>query len=257
MALVTFENHSEQIGILSFSDPDRLNAMGEAMSEEFAAKVSELSADPNMRVLILSGAGRAFSAGGDLDMLKSKRDLAGEENRRRMLTYYSNFLSVRDLGIPIIAAINGHAIGASLCLACACDIRIAASGAKLGFTFTRLGLHPGMGATYFIERATNASVASDLLLTARIIQAEEALTLGLISRVVETEKVRDEAIGIAQEILQGGPESVQQLLQSIRAERRSCAEALQREAAMQAVNYASAEFLEGVSAALEKRKASF
>jgi enoyl-CoA hydratase len=174
-----------------------------------------------------------------------------------MLDFYASFLCIRTLGVPVIAAINGHAIGAGLCVACACDIRIAAEGAKLGLTFTRLGLHPGMGATYFVPKVLGYARAQEFLLTARVIAAAEAVEFGLVSRVVPVGSTISAAREIAAEILSCGPESVSQLLVSLRGSDAELEAALEREATYQAENYAGAEFLEGVSALIEKRQPAF
>ena len=234
--------------------------MGEAMADEFAALVQKLKTDPQtskLRALILTGAGRAFSAGGDLQMLKKKTELAGEENRLRMHKFYNSFLSILSLNVPIIAAINGHAIGAGLCVACACDIRIGGDKAKLGFTFVKLGLHPGMGATYFLPRVIGVAAASELMLTGRVIDADAAMNIGLVSSVVPSDQVVAEAMKVAQEITSSGPEAVRQLLESLRGDRATLSSCLEREALCQSVNYASAEFKEGVQAAIEKRAPKF
>ena len=258
MSLVQYDLDARGVGILTLNDPDNLNAMGEEMAKQFREIVSKISASAQApRVLILTGAGRAFSAGGNLNMLEDKSKLSPEENRTRMLDFYNSFLGIIKLPVPLIAAINGPAIGAGLCVACACDIRIAAEKAKLGFTFTRLGLHPGMAATYFLPRVLGEAVARELLLTGRVIEASEALRVGLVSQVVAAENLINSAKAIADEILLCGPESVSSLVQSLRSPKGSLDETLQHEAILQSYSYASDEFKEGVRAAIEKRKAKF
>lgn len=257
MNQILFEDNKQGIGKITFNDPDTLNAMSEKMAVEFSALVKKLkSENRSLRALILTGAGRAFSAGGDLEMLENKRKLSGEENRLKMLDFYDSFLSIRDLGIPLIAAINGHAVGAGLCLASACDIRIAHENAKLGVTFTRLGLHPGMGGTYFIPKLIGSSAAIDLMITGRMLTASEGLSLGLVSEVTKDDVVV-KAYEKAQQILECGPEAVRQVLETLRLGSTDLTASLAREAACQAVNYASTEFAEGVKAIREKRKANF
>ena len=258
MALVQSAEIAPHTLQITFNDPDNLNAMGEEMALEFKALISSLAGSPaRPRAIILTGAGRAFSAGGDLNMLEKKCELSPEENRRRMLNFYASFLCMLDLEIPLIAAINGHAIGAGLCVACACDVRIAAQKAKLGFTFTRLGLHPGMGATYFLPRVVGQSVATEMVITGRVIEAEEGVRLGLVSRVVPQAEVLNEAKRVAAEVMQCGPLAVKQVLGNMRKLASTLKESLEREADCQAVNYASAEFKEGVRATIEKRGANW
>jgi enoyl-CoA hydratase/carnithine racemase len=257
MSLVLTRSISPTILEITLNDPDNLNAMGEEMAEEFSQLTSRLFEDRTLRAIVLTGAGRAFSAGGHLEMLEKKQQLSGEENRRLMHRFYRSFLSILDIGVPLIAAINGAAVGAGLCLASACDIRVAAEHAKLGFTFTRLGLHPGMAATYFLPRILGIAGASELLLTGRIITAIEGRDMGLVSHVVAQEEVVPRAIRIAEEIAECGPESVRQLLETLRGGYTTLDATLEREALCQSLSYASKEFGEGVRAAREKRKPTF
>src|SRR5262249_6680395 len=147
------------VATLVLNDPERRNAMSEALGEAFAARVAALAADAALRAVVLTGAGDAFSAGGDLAMIQARADqgAAGGRAARRpirdaMRAFYQLFLAVRDLPCPAIAALNGSAIGAGLCVALACDVRIASAEARLGLNFTALGLHPGMGATWTLPR---------------------------------------------------------------------------------------------------------
>ncbi|MBX7136944.1 MAG: enoyl-CoA hydratase/isomerase family protein [Oligoflexia bacterium] len=257
MTLVLFDKLNPAIGRITLNDPDSLNAMSEKMADEFAALVVKLRGDTALRCLILTGAGRAFSAGGDLEMLERKTALSAAENKRLMLKFYDSFLSLLELNVPLIAAINGHAIGAGLCVACACDVRIAAVGAKLGFTFTKLGLHPGMGATWFLPRVVGLAAATELVITGRVVEAQDALKMGLVSRVLPADQIMNEVQRVADEILQCGPESIAQVLQSMRNPLPTLRESLVREADFQSVNYASAQFKEGVRATREKRKPSW
>lgn len=258
MPLVIAEQVNPKIVRIVLNDPDNLNAMGEDMAREFAAVVQGIKTKSSgLRAIILTGAGRAFSAGGNLEMLEKKRSLGGEENRLKMLDFYYSFLGMLSLDVPIISAINGHAIGAGLCVGAACDIRIAAEGAKLGFTFVKLGLHPGMGATYFLPRVIGAASAAELMLTGRVIESAEAERIGLVSKVMPLDKLQETALAIADEICGSGPEATRQLLESTRKGFPGLEEALQREALCQSVNYAGAEFAEGVRAIREKRAPKF
>ena len=255
MGLVLFERQGA-VGTVTLNDPDSLNAMGEAMATEASALVGALAKE-KLHAIILTGAGRAFSAGGDLQMLQRKTAIGAEENKRLMLAFYNSFLSLRSLGVPLVAAINGHAIGAGLCLACGCDIRLGTERAKFGFTFTKLGLHPGMGATFFVRQVIGHAAAGELLLTGRVIEAQEAFRLGLISQIAKEGEVVAVARRVVEELLECGPEATKQLLESIRSPLPTLGESLQREATCQSVNYAGQEFREGVQAVIEKRKPRF
>lgn len=247
-----------QVARLTLNDPANLNAMSEDMAAEFAKSVGKIRDSANLRAVILTGAGKAFSAGGSLSMLEAKTKRTAEENRLAMLKFYDSFLCLRSVAAPFIAAINGSAIGAGLCVACACDIRVASEDAKLGFTFTKLGLHPGMGASFFVPRALGYAAASELLLTARVIGAEEALRYGLVSRTFKKEELLSGAEQIAAEIAACGPEASRQLLETLRSDNCSNLQsALEREALCQSVNYASCEFAEGLKAVQQKRSPKF
>jgi enoyl-CoA hydratase/carnithine racemase len=258
MTLIEYSEFAPHCGLITLNDPANLNAMGEDMAAEFKALVEKLRpAAATIRCLVLTGQGRAFSAGGNLEMLEKKIALSKEENRNRMLAFYDSFLCILSLQVPLIAAVNGHAVGAGLCVACACDVRVAAEGAKFGVTFTRLGLHPGMGGTYFLPKVLGTAAAAELMLTGRVIDAGEALRIGLVSRVVAPGALLDTAKSIALEIASCGPLATHQLVESLRGSHGLLAQALEREAGCQSVNYQGSEFKEGVRAAIEKRPADF
>ena len=232
--------------------------MTEKMAIDFKQAIDSLKTGSKPRAIILTGAGGAFSAGGDLEMLLQKTKISPDENYKRMQNFYGSFLGFRALKIPVIAAINGVAVGAGLCVACAAQIRIASTKAKLGFTFTKLGLHPGMAATHFLPKVLGSAMAYELMLTGRIISAEEALCIGLISKLTEERDLMESALSIAREITATGPEVTAQLMETIYLhDEDEFRKALHREASCQSINYGNPEFLEGILAAREKRKANF
>lgn len=258
MKTLTYEQTSPHIGTITLSDPSSRNAMTEEMAIEFSQLVNDLSTQTRtLRALIITGAGPAFSSGGNLEMLEQKRHLSGEENRLRMLSFYRSFLGIRALGIPLIAAINGHAIGAGLCIACGCDVRIASHEAKLGVPFARLGLYPGMGSTYLISAIVGHAKAAELLLTGRLITGIEAREIGLVTESVEPEEVLTRARAVATDIASSGPATIRHLVASLRRPPATLDDALLHEAAAQAISYASDEFAEGLASAREKRPPVF
>ncbi len=242
---------------LVFNDPSRRNAMGLEMAADFQRAVARLRQDSSIRAVIITGGGSCFSAGGDLEMLLAKAEQSKEQNKSDMLSFYNAFLCVLNLDVPVIAAVNGHAIGAGACLAMACDYRVIADDARLGFTFTRLGLHPGMGATLTLPRLVGTGVAIDLLLSGRIIAGREAAAMGLVNAAVPAAGVREAAVTYASELLGCGSLAIRGLLRTLRPDQAAWQAALAREAAEQAENYATAEFLEGIHAALERRPPRF
>lgn len=258
MPLLLTDNLPNHCLKITLNDPDNLNAMGEPMATEFAALTEKLKPQShNIRAIIITGAGRAFSAGGNLEMLERKIQLGADENRTLMLKFYHSFLGILSLNIPLIAAINGHAVGAGLCLACACDLRIASDTAKFGMTFTKLGLHPGMGGTYFLPKVLGPAAAAEFMLCAKVIDAAEAHRIQLVSNVYKADQLLRAAEELAFSIASCGPESTKQLVESLRSGTTSLNSALEREAACQSINYCSPEFKEGVRAAIEKRPAKF
>src|SRR6478752_2517199 len=135
------ERPSEGVALLTLDNPDQRNAMSDEMTSSWVAAVDELAADRSVRVVVVTGAGSAFCSGGNTSWIASEPDATVDQLRDRMLPFYRAWLSIRRLQVPTIAAINGPAIGAGLCLALACDIRYAASGAKMGLPFVKLGMH--------------------------------------------------------------------------------------------------------------------
>jgi enoyl-CoA hydratase len=250
---------------LVFNDPDRLNAMSRAMGEAFREAVAELSADASIRAVVLTGEGRAFSAGGDLDMLQAQADRgaaapgrAWRPIRDEMSSFYRLFLSVRDLCCPTIAALNGHAIGAGLCVALGCDFRYVAREARIGLNFTRIGVHPGMAATWNLPRLVGPGLAAELLYTSRLVDGDEAVRIGLANRALPAAEVLAAAQQAAQEIAGNAPLAVRAVKQALRrTETASIEDQLQFEASEQARHFESRDAHEGIAAVREKRPPRF
>ena len=153
MAGVKVEHPSDGVALVTMDDPERRNAMTEQMGRDLATALGELGDDPALRCVVLTGTPPAFSAGGDLAMLEDLGRRAREDGfdaTATMRAFYDRFLAVRDVPVPVVAAINGHAVGAGLCVALACDLRIVAADARVGLNFARIGLHPGMGGSWLL-----------------------------------------------------------------------------------------------------------
>lgn len=179
MAKTRREHLGDGVWLLTLTDPDRRNAMDEAMGAELIAAAHALAADPTARALVVTGQGEAFCAGADLPALFGDPDRPLEETRAHLQRYYRGFLALRDLAIPTVAAVNGAAVGAGLNLALVCDIRVAGRDAAFGATFTRIGLHPGGGCTWFLVQALGPSRALRTLLLGDTLDAERATAWGL------------------------------------------------------------------------------
>jgi enoyl-CoA hydratase/carnithine racemase len=248
----------DAIATIELNRPNERNAMTAQMGREVAAAVEELNAEPATRVVIIRGAGKAFCAGADLSTLGKEagvnddgEGLGGSEN------FYRLFLSIRDLRVPSIAAVNGHAIGAGLCFSLGADLRVIHEKAKLGMTFTRLGIHPGMAATWNLPRLVGPAIAAELLYTGRLFTAAEALEMGLANRVAGDDFDR-QVNELAQSIAAAAPLAVQGVKATLRGTfDRSIDDALTREAAVQEKHFLTEDAAEGIQAIREKRTPNF
>ena len=249
---------TDGVATITLNAPERLNAMTVEMGEAFEAAVGELRDLPptELRAAILTGAGRAFSAGGDLDWLLERHRDSPTNNAKIMRDFYGRFLSLRTLEVPIVAAINGPAIGAGFAVACACDLRVAAPDAKVGITFVGLGLPPGMGSTHWLPSIVGPQRANELILTGEVVDGAEAARRGLVLCVAEDPVV--EATALAATIAAKAPLAVRAAVRAARLVQEEGLEAaLRREADSQAAAYGSADLAEGVAALKERRAPAF
>lgn len=252
------ERPSEGVVLLTLANPEMRNAMSDQMTAAWAETVAELAGDPSVRVVVVTGEGSAFCSGGNTSWIASEPDATVDELRTRMLPFYRSWLSIRSLEVPTIAAVNGAAIGAGLCLALACDLRYAAAGAKLGVPFVRLGMHAGMGGTHLLPEVVGEAHARDLLLTGRVVDAEEALRIGLVSRVLEPENFLAEVLDVAAGVAANAPIATRLTKLALLDGGHSDLEtALQWEALAQPVTLATEDLQEGIRASKEKRAPQF
>ena len=252
------ERPSEGVALLTLDNPDQRNAMSDEMTSSWVAAVDELAADRSVRAVVVTGAGSAFCSGGNTSWIASEPDATVDHLRTRMIAFYRAWLSLRRLEVPTIAAVNGAAIGAGLCLALACDLRYAASGARLGVPFVKLGMHPGMAATHLLPDVVGPAHARDLLLTGRVVDADEALRLGLVSQVHAPESFLDSVLETAAGIAATAP--IPSRLTKLALTDGGHADfeaAIQWEAMAQPITLATADLQEGIRAAQEKRPAVF
>jgi len=252
------ERPVEGVALLTLDNPDQRNAMSDQMTESWIAAIDQLAADRSVRAVVVTGEGTAFCSGGNTSWIASEPDATVDHLRTRMMAFYRAWLSIRRLEVPTIAAVNGPAIGAGLCLALACDLRYAAAGAKLGAPFVKLGMHAGMAGTWLLPNVVGEAHARDLLLTGRVVDADEALRLGLVSRVMEPASFHEEVLATAAGIAATAPIASRltkiALADGGHADFESC---LQWEAMAQPVTLATADLQEGIRAAREKRAPAF
>ncbi|MBV9831261.1 MAG: enoyl-CoA hydratase/isomerase family protein [Marmoricola sp.] len=251
------ERPADGVVRLVLDNPDQRNAMSDEMTASWTSAVAQLAGDRDVRVVVVTGEGSAFCSGGNTGWIASEPDADVDYLRTRMLPFYRAWLSIRSLEVPTIAAVNGPAIGAGLCLALACDIRYAAAGARLGAPFVRLGMHPGMGATHLLPDVVGDAHARELLLTGRTVDAEEALRLGLVTRVFPDGDLEESVLEAAQGIAATAPIPSRYTTVALREGHADLEAAVQWEALAQPVTLATADLQEGIRAAREKRSPQF
>jgi len=251
------ERPAEGVALLVLDQPELRNAMSDEMTASWVRAVDHLAGDPTVRVVVVTGEGRGFCSGGNLGWLASEPEASVDDLRSRMLPFYRAWLSIRRLEVPTIAAINGAAIGAGLCLALACDIRYAARGARMGVPFTKLGIHPGMAGTYLLPDVVGSAAARDLFLTGRLVDADEALALGLVSRVLAPEDFLADVLATAAEVAATAPVAARLTKRALQHGHAGIETALEWEALAQPVTLATEDLLEGIRAAQEKRRPVF
>jgi enoyl-CoA hydratase/carnithine racemase len=246
----------DRVGVITLGRPPR-NSMTPELLDAFGRASAAARADAEIRALIVTGTGSCFSAGADfkVGLQRGGDELAPAE---RSYAMYEPFLSLLDVEVPIIGALNGHAIGGGFGLALVCDLRIAALEAKYGANFVAVGLAPGMAVSHLLPRLVGVARASELLLTGRLVDGAEAERLGIVNRAVPSAQVLDQALALAGSIAANAPFAVRAtkaaLRRSLTLDTRAAARA---EARDQATSLAMEDAREGMSALLEKRKPVF
>ena len=262
-ALVLYEADAAGIVTLTLNRPEVRNPISESdMIEALLAALERLEGDPTARVAILTGAGKGFSSGGNINAMKPGKGLNAGLPARTRGNYKRGIqrlpLAFAALEVPVIAAVNGPAIGAGLDLACMCDLRIAGKSAKFAESFVKLGIIPGDGGAWLLQRVVGFSKAAEMSLTGDMLDADEALACGLVSRVVPDDELLDAARALAGKIAANPPFAVRMTKRLLwEARRADLATVLEMSAAMQAVAHATGDHEEAVDAFLEKRAPQF
>jgi len=247
----------DQIGVITLDRPDNRNSMTPELLDAFGRASAAARADGSIRALIVTGTGSCLSAGADF---KSGLQRGGDELAAHARSYamYEPFLSLLDVEVPIVGALNGHAVGGGFGLALVCDVRIAALEGKYGANFVAVGLAPGMAITHLLPRLVGVARASELLFTGRLVDGAEAERLGIANRAVPATQVISEALTLAHTIAANAPFAVRATKAAIRRglglEVRAAARA---EAHDQAASLTMDDAREGMSALLAKRKPVF
>lgn len=246
----------DNIGVLTVNRPDKLNALSNELIEELGMFLDDVEADSELRVLIITGAGeKAFVAGADIQELVSRDAVMG---RRISRTRQAVFSRIENLAIPIIAAVNGYALGGGLELALACSIRVCSDRAQFGAPEVKLGIIPGDGGTQRLPRLVGLGRAMEMILTGDFIDAAEAHRIGLVNRVTPHEELMENTMELAKKIAARPPLAVQYAKEAvIRSQEGDSLSGYALESYLHALTCTTEDKKEGVQAFLEKRKGKF
>ena len=245
------------IATLTLNRPDARNALDLVMRGELLSALDEVEADPQARVVILTGAGGHFCAGGDVKTMRTKRQTAAD-GRRRVESLNRMVQRLVEFPRPTIAQVDGFAVGAGCNLALCCDLIVAADRARFGEVFGKIGLVPDGGGTWLLSRVVGLARAKELIFTAEIIEAAEAHRIGLVNRVVKAADLAAETQALAERIATGPPLALRLAKQMVnRAATSDLASALDAEAGAQAIAITSEDHQEGLAAFFEKRAPRF
>lgn len=256
------------VAVLTLNRAANRNAMSVEMLNAVRAAGERAASDPEVRCVLLTARGRNFCGGADFSQAKKAESFplpdpkitSGDQvGGEASFSMYSRFLSLLDIPVPVVGALQGHAIGGGMGLALCCDIRVCHASSQYGSNFVKLGIHPGMATTYVLPRLVGVPRAMELLLTGRLVDGREAEKIGLATDVGETpEEVVAKAFAVAQQIAANAPVAVRWTKRSIyRHLDWKMKEAAWDEAALQTYTFNSADFKEGSRALLEKRKPTF
>jgi 2-(1,2-epoxy-1,2-dihydrophenyl)acetyl-CoA isomerase len=250
----------DAVATLTLNRPERLNALGDTLREDLQDAVTRASDDPEVRVMIVTGAGKGFCSGGDVKAMSERKESG---SGRPLIEKVApgrdrTVLALRDAPKPVIAAVNGAAAGAGMNLALCCDLRIASTAAKFAQAFVRRGLHPDWGGTYFLPRVVGTAKACELIFTGEVIDAQEALRLGIVSAVHPPEELMPAAVALARKIADGPPIAIRLAKRAIYHNAEvDLRQALEFETFAQNICFDTEDAAEGIRAFVEKRAPSF
>jgi 2-(1,2-epoxy-1,2-dihydrophenyl)acetyl-CoA isomerase len=256
---VILETRHAGIATLVMNRPDRLNALNNGLTAALNEALGRIEHDDTVQVVVLTGAGRGFCAGGDLAAIgKGRQSGSTQELEPLLRSGMQAVLKMRTMPQPVIAAVNGPAAGAGMNIALAADIRIASDQATFGENFSRVGLFPDFGGTWFLPQLVGPSIAAELFYTGEMIDAQTALRLGIVNRVVPAAQLESEVEALARKIAEGPPVAIRAVKRALfGSEKAELAKALEHEVKEQVRCYLSEDCSEGIRAFFEKRPAKF
>ena len=252
----------DHIAVLTLNNPAKRNAVTVPMLDALSEELDGLARDANVRVIVVTGAGNGFCSGADFTAvgeLTTRTGMTGmAANHEGIRSFYRVFAKFDDLPQPIVAAINGGAVGGGLAIALMCDIRVMSMTAKIGGPFATLGIPTGLGISAMMPAAMGYEAAAELLFTGELVNGEKAARLGLVRHAVPEDEVIPKAMEIAEKIAAGAPLITRYMKRSLRAATRGRVELVREmESMSQALLSQTADFAEGVSAMLQKRPPKF
>ena len=259
---VRYERRAD-IGLITLDRPDNRNSMTPELLDAFVTASRAAAADTAVRCVVVTGTGTSFCAGADFkSTLQRDGDLSSplavRAPNEKSYAMYEPFLSLLDIAVPVIGALNGHAVGGGFGLALVCDLRIGAKDARYGANFVKLGLAPGMAISYLLPRLIGLARANELLLTGRLVDGTSAEQLGILNRALAADEVLDEALAMARVIADNAPLAVRATKRAIRRGLElDVREAAHAEAYAQAETVVTDDAREGIAALLAKRPPKF
>ena len=256
---VVLEERKGNVSVIRLNRPDRLNALNIELGRGLVHALLHASQDASVRAVVLTGAGRGFCAGGDLELLRDLRKRNASDELKPLLEAGKEIcLAIATMTKPVIAAVNGPAAGGGMNLALAADMRIASEQASFAESFAKIGLYPDFGGTYFLPRIVGPALSAELFYTAETLSADDALRLGIVNRVFPEDKFEEETQKIV-DVLAGAPTvALRDVKRTIVGDDRKNLEAkLDEEIRLHIHCFQSEDCLEGLNAFFEKRKPNF
>lgn len=274
---VLIEKRSDGVARITLNRPESLNAMGGSLMPMLAQYLSDVSADRSVRCVVLTGAGRAFCAGGDVKGMAAGRDAVLNPNGAAGTATEMSPAAVLHMAVqglrqaqratslvlhtmpkPTIAMVNGHAVGAGLSLALACDIRVASENAKLGTVFRNVGFSGDFGGSYFLQKLVGIGKARELYFTGEILNAADALAIGMVNRVAPPERLEEETMALAAQLASGPTLAYARMKENLnRAEDCDLVTLLDQEALNMTLSGQTSDHREAAKAFVEKRSPTF
>jgi 2-(1,2-epoxy-1,2-dihydrophenyl)acetyl-CoA isomerase len=256
---VVLEKREGGVATLVLNRPERMNALNKDLAVALNEALSRVAQDTGIRVVVLAGAGRCFCAGGDLAAIgKGRQENNLAELEPILRSGMQMVLKIRTMGQPVIAAVHGAAAGAGMNIALAADIRIASEDASFGQNFAKIGLFPDYGGMFFLPELIGSARAAEMFYTGDMIDAQTALRLGIVSRVVPAAQLETAAKALAQKIARGPQLAIHAVKQTLfGSSAEKLAKTLEHEVQQQMKCFASADCAEGIRAFFEKRPPNF